>query len=52
MYVNGGHVVTTVNISKILSDYGGNYLDKGIFEKLKEKGRAWPFYIATKKLKP
>jgi hypothetical protein len=27
-------------------------LDKGILEKLKEKGRAWPFYTATKKLKP
>jgi hypothetical protein len=22
--------------------------DKGILEKLKEKGRAWPFYTATK----
>jgi hypothetical protein len=27
-------------------------LDKGILEKLKEKGRAWPFYTSTKKLKP
>jgi hypothetical protein len=25
---------------------------KGILEKLKEKGRAWPFYTTTKKLKP
>jgi hypothetical protein len=25
---------------------------KGILEKLKEKGRVWPFYTTTKKLKP
>jgi hypothetical protein len=25
---------------------------QGIPEKLKEKGRAWPFYTTTKKLKP
>ncbi len=52
MYVDGGRVVTTMNIQKILSDYGNNSLDKGILEKLKEKGKAWPFYTATKKLKP
>ncbi len=52
MYVNNGCVVATVNIQKIQSDYGGNYLDKGILEKLKEKGKVWPFYTTTKKLKP
>jgi hypothetical protein len=26
--------------------------NKGILEKIKEKGRAWPFYTTTKKLKP
>jgi hypothetical protein len=27
-------------------------IDKGILKKLKEKGRVWPFYTTTKKLKP
>jgi hypothetical protein len=27
-------------------------LIQGIIKKLKEKGRAWPFYTTTKKLKP
>jgi hypothetical protein len=27
-------------------------LIQGIVEKLKEKGRVWPFYTTTKKLKP
>jgi hypothetical protein len=26
--------------------------DKGILKKLKEKGKVWPFYTTTKKLKP
>ncbi len=52
MYVDGGRVVATVSIQKIQSDYGGNSPDKGILKKLKEKGRAWPFYTATKKVKP
>ncbi len=25
---------------------------QGILEKLKEKGKAWPFYTTTKKMKP
>ncbi len=40
MYVNGGRVIIVVNIQKIQSDYGDNSFDKGILEKLKEKGRA------------
>jgi hypothetical protein len=52
MYVDSGRVVTTVSILKILSNYGGNSPNKRILEKLKEKGRAWPFYTTTKKLKP
>jgi hypothetical protein len=50
MYVDGGRVVATLSIYKIQYDYGGNSPNKGIIEKLKEKGRAWPFYTATKKL--
>jgi len=37
---------------EILSDYGGNSLDKGILEKLKIKRKGLAFYIPANKLKP
>jgi hypothetical protein len=43
MYVDGGCVIAAMNILKIQSDYGDNFPNKGILEKLKEKGKAWPF---------
>jgi hypothetical protein len=43
MYVDGGRVIAAISIYKIQFNYGGNFLNKGIIEKLKEKGRAWPF---------
>jgi hypothetical protein len=43
VYVDGGCVIAAMSIYKIQSDYGGNFLDKRILEKLKEKGRVWPF---------
>ncbi len=49
MYVDDGCVIAVVNIQKIQFDYGGNSLDKGIIEKLKEKGKAWPFIQAPKR---
>jgi hypothetical protein len=52
VYVDSGRVITVMSIYKIQFDYGDNSPDQGILEKLKEKGRAWPFYITTKKMKP
>jgi len=37
---------------EILSNYGGNSLNKGILEKLKKEEKGLAFYIATNKLKP
>jgi hypothetical protein len=37
---------------KILFDYGGNFPDKGLLEKLKRKRKGLAFYAATNKLKP
>ncbi len=52
MYVDSGRVVAAMSIQKIQSDYGGNFPNKRILEKLKEKGKAQPFYTTTKKMKP
>jgi len=37
---------------EILSNYGGNSLDKKILKKLKREEKGLAFYIATNKLKP
>jgi hypothetical protein len=37
---------------KIQSNYGGNYPDKGVLEKLKRENKGLAFYIAANKLKP
>jgi hypothetical protein len=37
---------------KILVYYGGNFLNKGILEKLKKERKGLAFYIVVNKLKP
>ncbi len=52
VYVDGGRVITTMNIQKIQFDYGGNSPNKGILEKLKREKKGLAFYTSTNKLKP
>jgi hypothetical protein len=46
--VNGGRVMAAVNIYKSCLTMEETFPDKGILEKLKEKGRAWPLIHAPK----
>ncbi len=52
MYVNGGHVIATVNIQNSNLTMEETLPDKGILEKLTREGKNLTFYIIANKLKP
>ncbi len=47
VYVDGSRAVTTEHLENP-SELWRQLSYKGILKKLKDKGRAWPFYTATK----
>jgi uncharacterized protein (AIM24 family) len=52
VYINGGSCNSHHEHLEVQSDYGGNFRDKGILEKLKREGKGLAFYTVVDKLKP
>jgi hypothetical protein len=52
VFVNGGHVIATMNIYKSSLTMEETFPDKGILEKLTRERKSLTFYIAVNKLKP
>jgi hypothetical protein len=52
MYVNNGHVIDAVSISKSSLTMEETLPNKGILEKLIREGNSLTFYTGTNKFKP
>jgi len=52
MYINGGHVISVVNIYKSNLTMDETFFDKRILEKLTRERKNLTFYTTVNKLKP